>query len=212
MAYVNLPAQPQQGERKAPGPQGSEPIITNLLKMWQRKICHRTTVGQVLQVYPILKLIYIKTGLKLDNKPIGDQVRAYDGPRHGSDEVLSYDCIYFLSHVARRKFANGYTGFMPTGETYEFLPCAPYNGAKDILGFKQVNGVDTIMKRYGDYNAETVRTFHSANLVLDELTVARETLCHTNCSSIAAASTTSQKRTTSIVSYTWHRLRVATPW
>ncbi|ENH70711.1 hypothetical protein FOC1_g10005009 [Fusarium oxysporum f. sp. cubense race 1] len=74
---------------------------------------------------------------KLDNKPIGKQVSAYDGPRHGSDEILSYDC------------------FMPTGEIYEYLPCAPYNGAADILGFKQVRGVDTIMNRYGDYNAET---------------------------------------------------------
>ncbi|KAF5692039.1 hypothetical protein FCIRC_225 [Fusarium circinatum] len=78
---------------------------------------------------------------KLDNTPIGAQVSAYNGPSHGSDEILRYDC------------------FMPTGEIYEFLPCAPYRGAQnDILGFKEVRGIDTIMDRYGNYNGEDTKS------------------------------------------------------
>ncbi|RBA19845.1 hypothetical protein FPRO05_09145 [Fusarium proliferatum] len=46
--------------------------------------------------------------------------------------------------------------FIPTGETYEFLPCAPFSpDAMGILGFKRVRGNDTIMDRYGDWKTGT---------------------------------------------------------
>ncbi|KAG7407584.1 hypothetical protein Forpe1208_v012801 [Fusarium oxysporum f. sp. rapae] len=69
---------------------------------------------------------------KLNNKPINTQT--YTGLTLAPHEPLRYD------------------SFIPTGETYEFLPCAPFSpDAIGILGFKRYRGNDTIMERYGDF-------------------------------------------------------------
>ncbi|KAF5566289.1 hypothetical protein FNAPI_1206 [Fusarium napiforme] len=73
---------------------------------------------------------------QLNNTPLNTQV--YTGLTLAPYEALQYD------------------SFIPTGETYEFLPCAPISpNAMGILGFKRVRGKDTIMDRYGDFKPGT---------------------------------------------------------
>ncbi|KAK2671308.1 hypothetical protein RAB80_013730 [Fusarium oxysporum f. sp. vasinfectum] len=83
---------------------------------------------------------------RIHNTPNATQAPHYDGPQHTSNVVLRYDC------------------FIPTGETYEFLPCAPYGDPAGILGFKQVRGIDTIMERYGNY-IEEIKAFKPYKLL-----------------------------------------------
>ncbi|KAF5989683.1 hypothetical protein FBULB1_686 [Fusarium bulbicola] len=84
---------------------------------------------------------------KLRNKPIDDQVPPWNGPSPGIDEELHYN------------------SFAPTGEVYKYLPCAPYDDAANILGFKKVRGVDTIMERTGPY-LERAEAFAPYRLLL----------------------------------------------
>ncbi|KLO80871.1 Uncharacterized protein LW93_9116 [Fusarium fujikuroi] len=68
----------------------------------------------------------------LDNTPTDYQQQDFEYATLANGATLKYDC------------------FMPTGEIYEFLPCAPWQlEAKKVLGYQRFRGTDRIMETEG---------------------------------------------------------------
>ncbi|KAH7473649.1 hypothetical protein FOMA001_g12660 [Fusarium oxysporum f. sp. matthiolae] len=85
----------------------------------------------------------------LQNVPLPCQRVDYNFARLNSyTEVLKYDC------------------FMPTGDVYEFLPCAPYSNAGSVLGYKKVYGMDAIMEIEGTCNVGLAQAFAPYKLLV----------------------------------------------
>ncbi|KAF5715408.1 hypothetical protein FMUND_6890 [Fusarium mundagurra] len=68
----------------------------------------------------------------LDNTPMAYQRQKFEYATLADGATLKYDC------------------FMPTGETYEFLPCAPWRlEAKKVLGYQRFRGTHRIVEMEG---------------------------------------------------------------
>ncbi|KAF5701765.1 hypothetical protein FGLOB1_10000 [Fusarium globosum] len=81
---------------------------------------------------PVPTTVISNNCFTLNNQPIDTQI--YNGLTLAPHQPLQYDA------------------FIPTGETYVFLPCPPFSDrAKEILGFKDDHGNSSIMKRYGNF-------------------------------------------------------------
>ncbi|SCV42161.1 uncharacterized protein FFB14_07650 [Fusarium fujikuroi] len=80
----------------------------------------------------ILGLMVPWIGHPLDNTPTEYQQQDFAYATLANGATLKYDC------------------FMPTGEIYEFLPCAPWRlEAEKVLGYQRFRGTDRIMETEG---------------------------------------------------------------
>ncbi|KAH6950257.1 hypothetical protein DER45DRAFT_623778 [Fusarium avenaceum] len=70
----------------------------------------------------------------LINQPLDAPLQTFDSATLADGEVLNYDC------------------FMPTGQVYEFLPCAPWP-ADRLLGYQKYRGMHRIVGMEGAPNA-----------------------------------------------------------